>query len=1054
MAAPAPHIGPTGYIEHQVVTRSDQSTLYRATRARDRVPVLLKVWRTPCLAQNLGQFYHERTILVRLRDSLSAPTLLDASQDVTSPHLVFADFEAKSQQTLPLPLPLGSFLELASACAKALRDLHNHCVVHKNIRPANLLRDTTTGAIKLINFEIASWLSESHQGAARQGMVEGALAYMAPEQTGRLTLPIDFRADLYALGCTLYEWLTGHPPFTAQNTLAWIRLHLAENPTPPVRLRKDVPASVDAIILKLLEKMPDDRYQSAAGLAHDLEVCAAQWTRCATVVDFALATQDVPDRFFLPQRLYGRQAQADVLKNALHAAQQQVAPQVVLLHGEAGVGKTSLIERLYKPLVRARGYFISGKFDPYEQNKPYAGLSSALADLVQQVLTEPPEILTPWQQSVRQNLGSKAALLIDLVPGIELLLDSASMPPLPTMDAGESRQARHVALKQFIAVFASASHPLVIFLDDLQWSDGASLDLLVEVATSLAVALVLTFAYRSNEIDTAHPVHSMLTQLLAAQANMQEIDLPPLDASALTALVQESTGATSMDAAELAMVVQQKTLGNPFFAREFLLCLWKQNILFRKAQSWHWDRTRVANLNVSVNLADMLSRRLLALTEPTQRLLFAASCLGSNVDIATLALAMDAAPQALEESMQDAVQHLLMMPLPRIGATQNYRFAHDRIKQAAAHLCNTQTAQLVHMRVGLNLLAQLPEAPNIRQIFTTVNHLNAARSRLQDAGVMAHLRDLNLAAGFAAKAACAFSAAQNYLTCGLAEGVPGGDFEARLALAEIQYAQHDTAATEATLAMLLQQQTWPAHRARTCALWLRMLRSSERSGEAVEKFRTWYEEFVGTLPAETDVFLAIVAEQETLNTHLQGRPPSAFLELPRTTDPMGEALCSLLREAATLLIMTSPPMCLLVALKIITLSIKYGNSPPSCYGYTAYGMALSSVFNDASTGLTFAQVAAQLAEQLHAKRDAAHSLMMLGSINCWKHPADSTVPILERAMHLFGEVGDFEYAGFCALFRSWAFAQRACRGFKSDGSIFLYQEARFGIGSFNVQRND
>ncbi len=1022
MAAPVHRIGPRGYLNLRPIAKSELTTLYRAVRDGDHTPVLLKVWRTPCLAQDLDQLHNECLVLTHLRTCSSAAALLDAPHDDACPHLVFADFAAVPQQELQAPLALDAFLNLAVRCAEALQELHVHGVVHKNIRPASMLRDASSGMIKWMNFGIASLLSEMHQGATRHGLFEGALAYLAPEQTGRLNLPIDFRADLYALGCTLYEWLTGRPPFSAQNTLAWIRLHLAETPAPPVALRADVPSAVGAIILKLLQKTPDDRYQSAAGLAHDLSICANRWVKDQTVDDFPLATQDTPTRLFLPQRLYGRQAQAAVLEGALHAVQQRIQPQVVLLHGEPGIGKTSLVERLYKPLVRKRGYFISGKFDPYEQHKPYAGLSLALADLVQQALTEPPEILAPLQQNVRHTLGSKAALLTDVVPGIEMLLGHHGLDPSICMEPGEARQARHGALKQLIAIFASAQQPLVLFLDDLQWSDGASLDLLQEMATSPALSLVLTLAYRSNEIDAMHPVHTMLTQLHAAKAHIHCVALPPLDAAALTAMIQEATG--NADVAQLATLVLQKTLGNPFFAREFLLCLWHKKILTRSRQTWHWDMARVASLDVSSNLADMLSSRLQALPKPTQRALEAASCLGLSVDIATLARALDADPQGVETAMQEAVQQLLVIPLPCTSEAQCYRFAHDRIQQAAAGLCNAQTAQLAHLRVGLQLLDELPASPSARQIFAAVNHLNAARGLIDRAHVQPRLRALNIAAGFEAKAACAFAAAQAYFTYALASGQADDDFAAWLALAEVQYAQHDTEAAEATLAQLLQHTPLPAERARAYALWLRILRTGERAGEAVQKFRAFYTELLGELPADTDVFPAIVAERENLDAYLQGRPAGAFLALPRATDATGEALCGLLREAATLLIMTSPPMCLLVTLKIVTLSIRFGNTPSSCYGYSAYGMALSAFFDDATTGFDFAQVAVQLAYQLHAKRDSAHALLMLASINNWKNSPESSVPILERAILLFGDVGDFEYAGFCVVFRTWALLEK------------------------------
>src|SRR3954469_9461884 len=523
-------------------------------------------------AATLQRLEHEYSLAGELNAAWSArPVALTEHQGRTT--LVLEDCGGTPLDALlGTPMQLGLFLRRAAGLAAAIGELHARGIIHKDVKPANAFVDTATGRVWLTGFGIASRLRRERQAPEPPEVIAGTLPYMAPEQTGRMNRSIDSRSDLYALGVSLYEMLTGALPFTAADPMEWVHSHIARRPVPPAERRKDVPGPVPAIVLKLLAKTPEDRYQTAAGLERDLRRCLAAWEEQGRIDDFPLGEDDTPDRLLVPEKLYGRSREVETLLTAFDRIVTSGRPELVLVSGYSGIGKSSVVSELHKVLVPSRGLFASGKFDQHKRDVPYATLAQALQSLVRPLLGKTEMELSEWRRAILDALGSQGQLVVDLIPELKVVI--GEQLPVPELPLQQAQSRFHHVFKRFIGVFAREDHPLVLFLDDLQWLDAATLVLLDDLLTrSHLKHLMLVGAYRSNEVDTTHPLTRMLEDIRAARGKIVEITLAPLGKNNLRQLLADSLHCRSERAAPLAQLVHDKTGGNPFFAIQFMFSL-------------------------------------------------------------------------------------------------------------------------------------------------------------------------------------------------------------------------------------------------------------------------------------------------------------------------------------------------------------------------------------------------------------------------------------------------------------------------------------------------
>src|SRR3954453_10372670 len=711
----------------------------------------------------LDRLTHEYELKDQL-DGAWAARPLALMRDAGRTVLVLDDPGGEPLNLLPGgPMEVGRFLHLAIAITSALGKLHQRGLIHKDIKPANIVVDCADGHVRLTGFGIASRLSRERQAPEPPETIAGTLAYMAPEQTGRMNRSIDARSDLYALGVTLYQMLTGVLPLAAADPMEWVHCHIARKPVPPGERLEDVPAPVSAIIMKLLAKTPEDRYQTAGGVERDLRRCLAEWEARRRIDDFPLGLLDTLNQLLIPERLYGRDREIGTLLSCFDRIINTGVPELVLVSGYSGIGKSSVVDELHKVLLQPHGLFASGKFDQYKRDIPYGTLVQALQSLVRSLLSKSDTELASWRHALLEALGSNGRLMIDLIPELKLIIgDQPAVPELPPQQAQSRFQ---LVFRRFIGAFARPNHPLALFLDDLQWLDAASLDLLEDLLSRSDLRyLMLVGAYRDNEVVAAHPLMRKLDAIKVAGGKVAEIKLSPLAQEHLGELVADALRCALERAAPLANLVHLKTGGNPFFAIQFLSSLVEEGLLTFDHDSgrWSWDIDRIHGKGFTDNVVDLMVGKLVRLPAETQNALQQLACLGNVAEITALSMVLGISEEQLDTTLWPARHQELV---ERLAGT--YRFVHDRVQEAAYRLIPEQLRGEAHLRIGRLLAANTPsEKPEA--IFDVVNQLNRGASLMTSMQERERLAGLNLLAGERAKASTAYVSALNYLNAGAA----------------------------------------------------------------------------------------------------------------------------------------------------------------------------------------------------------------------------------------------------------------------------------------------
>jgi serine/threonine protein kinase len=611
--------------------------------------------------------------------------------------LLFEDPDGEPlDRLLGRPMELKQFLLCGIALAKALGQVHKRGLIHKDVKPANVLVNAAMDQAWLMGFGIASRLKRERQSAEPPEFISGTLAYMAPEQTGRMNRSIDSRSDLYALGITLYELLTGTLPFTASDPMEWVHCHIAKQPLPPGERLRDIPRCVSAIVIKLLAKTPEERYQTAAGVESDLRRCLEDWDRERGVDDFALGEHDRLDRLQIPERLYGRQREIETLLASFDRVVKSGTPALVLVSGYSGIGKSSVVNELHKVLVPPRGLLASGKFDQYKRNIPYSTLAQALRSLTRGLLAKSEADLVTWREAIREALGPNGRLMIDLVPELKLIIgEQPAVPELPPQDA--QRRLRLV-FRRFIDVFARPEHPLALFLDDLQWLDAATLDLFEDLLIQPDLHyLLLIGAYRDNEVDGSHPLARRLEDIRQAGASIHEIKLAPLSQEDVAQLIADALQCRRESVLPLAQAIYDRTAGNPFFTIQFISTLEHERLLaFDHAhRHWSWDLERIHSKGYTDNVADFMAGTLTRLPAETQKALQQLACLGNAARVATLSLIHGTEEAQVHSDLFEAIRAEMVQQ-----QEGSYKFIHDRIQEAAYSLIPERLRPEAHLRFG------------------------------------------------------------------------------------------------------------------------------------------------------------------------------------------------------------------------------------------------------------------------------------------------------------------------------------------------------------------
>src|SRR6266480_2403747 len=792
----------------ETIRNDGEFILYRGRRQTDATPssvfALTPASERPPL-ESLRRMEHEYSLRTDLDSGWSvSPIALVPYKERTM--LVLTDPGGEPlDRLLGRPMELTQFLPLAIGLTTALGQVHGRGLIHKDIKPANVLVNHATGQVWLMGFGIASRLPRERQAPEPPGFIAGTLPYMAPEQTGRMNRSIDSRSDLYAFGVTLYEMLTGSLPLTASDPMELVHCHIARQPIPPCERLKSIPGPVSAIIMKLLAKTAEERYQTASGAASDLRRCLAEWEAERRIGEFPLGQQDTPDRLVIPEKLYGRAREIDTLLGAFERVVTSGMPELVLVSGYSGIGKSSVVNELHKVLVPPRGLFASGKFDQYKRDIPYTTLAQAFQSLVRYLLGKSDAELSGWRDALVEALGPNGPLMIDLVPELKLII--GDQPPVPEFAPQDARRRFQLVFRRFIGVFARPEHPLAIFLDDLQWLDGATLDLLEDLLTGSDLQhLMLIGAYRANEVTSAHPLRQKLEAIEAAGGKVVELALAPLAPEHLRQLISDALRCETERVAPLAQLVHEKTGGNPFFANRFIASLAEEGMLTfdHDAARWSWDLGRIHAKGYTDNLVDLMVGKLSRLTAQTQKAVQQLACLGNAAAVGTLSLVSGTTETEIHSLLDEAVRADLLE-----RRKDSYHFIHDRIQEAAYLLVPESVRPEAHLRIGRLLAANTPPEQREETIYEIVNQLNRGAPLITSDHEREQLAELNLIAAKRAKASTAYGSALNYLVIGEAL-LPEDRWERRyllvfaieVARAECEFLTGDLAAAEERLSTL------------------------------------------------------------------------------------------------------------------------------------------------------------------------------------------------------------------------------------------------------------
>ncbi len=1016
------------------IYESSNSIVYRGNREQDSLPVILKVLKEDYPTHSELTRYkqeYEITRTLNLGGVIKAYALEPYQRTVC---IILEDFGALSLRDLinerrgamgtsAAALPLQEFLPIALKVAEILGQIHAANIVHKDINPANIVINTETQQIKIIDFGISTQLSRENPTLKNPNVLEGTLAYLSPEQTGRMNRALDYRTDFYSLGVTFYELLTGQLPFETSDALELVHCHIAKVPDSPQQVNPEIPAVVSDIVMKLMAKTAEERYQSAFGLGIDLENCWHQLQNRGYISEFPLGTQDISDQFQIPQNLYGREAEVETLLAAFErvADTPKSKIEMMLVAGYSGIGKSSLVAEIHKPNTRLRGYFTEGKFDQFQRSVPYSAVVSAFKGLVRQLLTESEAQLEKWRRKLLDAVGANGQVIVDVIPEVELIV--GKQPPVPELGASESQNRFNLVFGKFIRAFCTKEHPLVIFLDDLQWADSATLKLIELMMTDADMQyLFLIGAYRDNEVSPAHPLMMALDGLVQQGATINSITLAPLELKHTSQLIADTLHRDTEAVKPLAELVMRKTAGNPFFVNQFMKTLYAENLitLERQSHSWQWDIAEIEAQNITDNVVDLMVGKLKKLPESTQQVLRLASCIGAGFELNTIAIVCEKSQEEIFSDLVTAIQSGLILPTSELDENlliQNYKFLHDRVQQAAYALIEGDRKKAVHLQIGRLLLGNVSAKELPERIFEIVDHLNLAWELIADESERVKLARLNLEAGKKAKASTAYAAAvEQYFARGI-EMLPGDAWQEHYDLtfslyrerSECEYLCANFERAEELFDLILNRVNSNLERAEIQNIRLILYDNTGKFIEAVRLGSESLASFGLSLPTtdKAEILAALDSELELYKENLANIKIYELMDAPEMTNPEMKACLKLLMNITGPAYFVDQDLLALISLKMVNISVEYGNSEVSAHGYAFWGFLAGARLVDYEVGYQFGKLSMQLNEKFHNVKLFSKIFNMFGGlINPWRSHMRKGIPFLRNGYLAGVETGD------------------------------------------------
>ncbi|MBE9039776.1 AAA family ATPase [Oscillatoriales cyanobacterium LEGE 11467] len=1044
-----------GYHLGENLYQGTRTQVYRGTRITDEQPVVIKFLRNeyPSFSE-LVQFRNQYTIAKNLDlPGIVNPLALKTHGNgyaLVMPDKGYISLSEWKQGEWAIV----DFLTIAVQLADILHGLDRNRVIHKDIKPANILIHPETQQVKLIDFSISSLLPKETLQISNPNVLEGTLAYISPEQTGRMNRGIDYRTDFYSLGVTFYELLMGELPFQSDDALELVHCHIAKSPMelgngePFDRLKaaqgtengEEIPQVISNLVVKLMAKNAEDRYQSALGLKHDLERCLFQWKETGCIEPFELGERDLCDRFIIPEKLYGREAEVKTLLTAFDRVANGNT-EMILVAGFSGIGKTAVVSEIHKPIVRQQGYFIQGKFDQFNRNIPFSAFVEAFRNLMGQLLCESDAQLQQWKTKIQAALGESAQVTIEVIPELESII--GVQPPVPELSGSAAQNRFNLLFGKFVEVFTTRDHPLVIFLDDLQWADSASLNLLKLLMEKIDTGYLLILgAYRDNEVDPAHPLMLTLDEIVKKEAIVNTITLAPLSQSGLNHLIADVLTCPLELAVSLTKLVYQKTKGNPFFATQFLKGLYEDGEITFDLEAGYWqcDIARIRQLSLTDDVVEFMASRLHRLPQETQEILKLAACVGNTFDLSTLAIVSEYSQEKVATALWKALQEGLVLPANQTykffqgsktnrftvsdPISVNYKFLHDRIQQAAYSLIPQTQKRATHYRLGWLLFENIGKEEQNERIFEIVNNLNYGIELIDDRDEEIEIAGLNLKTARKAKKSVAYSAATAYVKTGIAlVGEDGWKTDYRLTFnlykegSEIKFLNGDVEQSEHLAFQTLKRANSAIDKAEIYNILIVQHTVTSKFKQAVDEGRIALK-LLGIEWDEDNLDKELDREFEAAKKRLGDRDISSLIDLPEMEIPEKRSAVQVMHTLLPLTYSFNQSLWRVLIVKIVNLSLQHGHIPECCFGYSFYGVLIGCIFKDYEAGYEFGILSLNLSQKFKDLAQESKACNILAAFLLqWRQHISHCEAINNQGYSAGLESGQLQFIGYIAYNR-------------------------------------